>query len=265
MTAALKEMSDKRPDVIFINIGGANTAQIIQELMAAGVTPALFVSGRIENLAAEAVKKYPNAMYSLAWDRPPEVYNDRLRSVGGAWLAREIPGVPGNECRLCPVGRGRTASLAILKRRPIRFGAQIYAQSASVAQYADMVALVAATADTDEKTTDIMRLRKKILADLQTKFAAGRGAFKGSFDNWSFVPPSRSAARDPFLSSCRKGSAARNSAPVQFVRTKKRRAPSNRDALCRYRYDQSPSRRRERQVVLCGILPLDARQPGGVD
>jgi len=51
-----------------------------------------------------------------------------------------------------------------------------------------------------------------------TSYAAGRGAFRGSFENWSFRPGSRSADRTPFIVMRPKGLGASQLAPLQFVR-----------------------------------------------
>ena len=219
LTAAVATLSEKRPDLIFINIGGANSAAIIKELVAAGVTPALFVGGRIETLPDDIRNSYPNAIYSLAWDQPPEVYNDRLRALvshgdANQWIfeGKKIPAAPGwakGECKPREISEHpdpfTTANL-----RALSIGSQ----------YADMVALVAAAADLQDKPTDPVRLRRQILDQLKTKYVAGRGAFKGSFDNWSFVPSSRAAARDPFIIILPQGLGRTQLAPIQFVRTK---------------------------------------------
>ena len=222
LTAAIASLSEKRPDLIFLNIGGANSAAIIKDLMTAGVTPALFVGGRIETLPDDIRNGYPNAIYSLAWDRPPEVYNDRLRALVShgdvaSWIfeGKKIASAPGwvkgakVECKprdeteaVDPFNSGNLRALSI------------------GSQYADMVALVAAAASTDEKSTDPVRLRAHILNQLKTKYVAGRGAFKGSFDNWSFVPASRAAARDPFIIILPQGLGRTQLAPLQFMRTK---------------------------------------------
>ncbi|MEQ1615644.1 MAG: amino acid ABC transporter substrate-binding protein, partial [Hyphomicrobiaceae bacterium] len=59
-----------------------------------------------------------------------------------------------------------------------------------------------------------------ITRQLKTTFAAGRGAFKGSFENWSFNPTSRSAMRTPFIVILPHGLGRTQLAPVQFARVK---------------------------------------------
>jgi Periplasmic binding protein len=217
--AAIATLSETRPDLIFLNVGGANAASVIKELVSSGNTPALFIGGRIDALPKDIANSYPNAIYSLAWDRPPEVYNDRLRKrvsrgTPEQWIfeGAKIDAAPGwakGECK--PRELGQT---------PDPFTPENLRALSVGSQYADMVALVAAAATLEDQSTDIERLRAAILAKLKSNFAAGRGAFKGSFDNWSFVPSTRTAARDPFIIILPQGLGRTQLAPVQFVRTK---------------------------------------------
>jgi hypothetical protein len=219
LAAALADIGEKRPDLLYLYIGGPNIPQFMKELVAMGVTPALFISGRIDSLPTEIANSYPNAIYSLAWDRPPEVYNDRLRTLvtkspAGPWMfeGQKIASAPGwanGECKprdLEDIANPFTGP----NLRAIGTGSQ----------YADMIKLVATAAAFGDGTTDIVRLRSAILNQLKTTYAAGRGAFKGSFDNWSFVPATRTAARDPFIIILPQGLGRTQLAPVQFVRTK---------------------------------------------
>ncbi|MEQ1652505.1 MAG: ABC transporter substrate-binding protein, partial [Hyphomicrobium sp.] len=219
VAAALAEIKEKRPDILYLNIGGANIPPIFKDLTSAGVTPALFIGGRIESLPADVVKTYPNAIYSLAWDRPPEVYNDRLRTqvtrgAVGQWIfeGRKVPTAPGwakGDCKSREIDE-LPDPFASANLRAIGIGSQ----------YADMVALVVAAANAGGYSTDIVKLRTHVLSALQSTYAAGRGTFKGTFDNWSFVPQSRTAARDPFVIILPQGLGRTQLAPIQFMRTK---------------------------------------------
>ena len=219
ITAIANEMKEKRPDLLYLYIGGANIPALIKELVAAGVTPSLFIGGRIENLPPEATATYPNAIYSLGWDRPPEVFNDTLRSMispgaGDAWMfeGEKIPSAPGwakGECK--PRSEEEAGDpFNSANMRAIGVGSQ----------YADMIALVAASARTEDRSTDIVRLRGEVLKQLRNTYAAGRGSFKGTFDTWSFVPATRAAARDPFIIILPQGLGRTQLAPIQFMRTK---------------------------------------------
>ena len=219
LAAALASVRETRPDLLYLYIGSASIPDFMKELVAMGVTPALFISGRPDNLPPEIANTYPNAIYSLAWDRPPEVYNDRLRTLVsksplGSWLfeGKKIPSAPGwakGECK--PRNPDEAADPFTSENlRAISVGSQ----------YADMIKLVATAAAFADGTTDIVRLRTTILERLKSAYAAGRGAFKGSFDNWSFVAATRTAARDPFIIILPQGLGRTQLAPIQFVRTK---------------------------------------------
>jgi hypothetical protein len=62
------------------------------------------------------------------------------------------------------------------------------------------------------------QLRARVVDRIKTAYAAGRGAYQGRFDNWSFRPATRAAARTPFVVQLAQGQAATQLAPVQFVR-----------------------------------------------
>jgi ABC-type branched-subunit amino acid transport system substrate-binding protein len=212
-------LKDKRPDIVYLYIGGDSVPAVITELVANGLTPALFLGGRIDSLPAEIANAYPNALYSLAWDRPPEVFNDRMRSLitpanAQSWIfeGRKVAAAPGwakGECK-SRVESEVPDPFSNANVRAIGIGSQ----------YADMVGLVAEAAQNDERSTDPVRLRSEVLKGLKTKYSAGHGAFKGAFDTWSFVPSSRSAARDPFVIILPQGLGRTQLAPIQFIRSK---------------------------------------------
>lgn len=207
------------PDLLHLVVGSANAGAVIKALIDAGVTPALFLTGRIESLPPEIAAAYPNAIYQLAWDRLPELFNDRLRKVIAIappeeWVFQgpkndAAPGWKTGEC----TPRDPDAApdpLESVNMRAIALGAQ----------YADMLGLVAEAAGKAQPRTDIAVLRSRIVEKLKTAYAAGRGAFKGSFENWSFDPSVRGATKSPFIIILPHGLGRMQLAPVQFVRTR---------------------------------------------
>jgi ABC-type branched-subunit amino acid transport system substrate-binding protein len=219
IAAIVAFLKEKQPDLVYLYVGGSNVTSVIKELNAAGVAPALFAGGRIEQLAPEVVNTYQNAIYSLAWDKPPEVFNDRMRTAiapgqEASWVfeGKKVDAAPGwakGEC----APRSKTDEpdpFSIANQRAIAIGSQ----------YADMVALVAAAARTEDRTLDIAKLRAQVLKSLQSQYAAGHGAFKGSFDNWSFVTSTRAAARNPFVIILPQGLGRTQLAQIQFVRSR---------------------------------------------
>lgn len=219
LAAAIEEVKAKKPDILFAYIGSSNVAQIVKDLTAAGLTPALFVGGRLESLPADVLKSYPNAIYSLRWDGPPDVYSDRLRtqiaaSTAANWMfeGEKNPTAPGWADGSCKPREDAEV--------PNPFNVDNLRAINTGAQYADMLGLVTEAARRADGTTDVVTLRKQILKELASTYVAGRGAFKGPFGNWAFLPKTRTASRDPFVIVVPKGLGQAQLAPIQFVRTK---------------------------------------------
>lgn len=70
-------------------MSGANNAAVIKALL--NFRPTRRLCSSVDALMpADVFKTYPNAIYNLAWDRPPEVYNDRLRTTDRAWQCSRL-------------------------------------------------------------------------------------------------------------------------------------------------------------------------------
>ncbi len=217
---AVADLRAKSPDMLFLSVGSARTADVLKAMMAAAIAPPLFLSGRIDAIPADILKKYPNDIYQLAWDGLPEVYNDRLRRLIGrsapeAWMfegrkVNEAPGWKNGQCKERPEKTGNPDPLQSDNLRAIGVGAQ----------YADMVGLVATAAKAARMGTEAPQLRSVIVNELLTTFADGRGTYRGSFENWSFQPETRSASRTPLIVMLPKGLGRTQLAPVQYVRLK---------------------------------------------
>lgn len=219
IAAAVASLKQKNPDIVFLSTGGNRNPAIMKEMMAAGFTPPLFIGGRIDDLPREISGAYPSDIYQIAWDRLPEVYNDRLRqritrSDPAKWIfeGRRIPEAPGWKSGECKPRDSELDPdpLSDDNLRAIGNGSQV----------ADMVRLVAAAARTTTPPTDVAKLRAQVLDELKTTYETGRGTFPGSFDNWSFRPTTRAAARVPFIVQLAHGRGRTQLAPVQFVRLK---------------------------------------------
>lgn len=214
---AIADLAATSPDMLVLGIGAAKSAEVVRELVAAGVAPALFVTGRIDAIPPDLTSSYPNAMYELAWDRLPEVYNDRLRKLVAqdapeAWLfeGRKVDKAPGWR-------NGECEARAINNSRDPLDGDNLRAISIGT-QFADMVGLIASAARMAGRGSDVTKRRAQILKELATTFAAGKGAYKGSFQNWSFDPQSRVARRSPLVVILPSGLGRTQLAPVQFIR-----------------------------------------------
>ena len=219
VAAVVADIKAKSPDLVVLGTGARRAGDVVAALVAEGVTPALFHSGRIDALPEKLALSYPNAQYELAWNRLPDADNDRLRRLISRdppedWMfeGRKVAETPGWKAGQCqPRSEGAPPDpLATANQRAIGLGAQ----------FADMVALTAEAARTAAVGSDILALRRHVLKQLTTTYAAGRGIFKGSFETWSFDPASRTAMRTPFVVILPQSLGHAQLAPVQFVRTK---------------------------------------------
>ncbi len=219
LAAAVAAIKAASPDLVVFGTGGDRAAALLTALVTADVKPALFVVGRIEQLPQELVKTYPSPIYQLAWDRLPEADNDRLRRVISAgdpqsWIfeGRKISEAPGWSKGKCKARPETTVPdpMESTNQRAIGLGAQ----------FADMVALVAETARSGGPGLSTAGLRRHILKQLSTTYAAGKGVFKGSFETWSFHADTRTADRTPFVVIQPAGLGRTQLAPIQFVRVK---------------------------------------------
>jgi len=217
VSAAVAELKEKAPDLLFLTIGGRRSAQIIKAMMDAGITPPLFITGRIESIAPDVVAAYPSNLYQVAWGNLPDVYNDRMRrlisqSAPREWIFDRVknadaPGWASGDC----------------KPRPDDAAPDVYSSDNMGAigiggQFADMVGLVAAAARTAPLPASTVQLRAHVIDRIKTAYAAGRGTFQGRFANWSFRRRTRAAARTPFIVQLVPSVGGVQLAPVQFVR-----------------------------------------------
>lgn len=216
ITAVAEDLKQKNPDFIFLIVGGSRVVPFLTELSKAGITPPLFVSGRLETIFSSDSVSYPNDLYQLAWDGLPDAYNDRLRrrlfrSNSKKWLFegrrnRKAPGWTEGACKeRSPQSEADVLSSANL--RAIGMGTQ----------FSDMIAMIGAILKPAEWTADIAAIRARIAEEIKTSFTSGKGVFPGALENWSFRPSSRAAARTPFIIMRPKGLGAQQLAPIQYV------------------------------------------------
>jgi ABC-type branched-subunit amino acid transport system substrate-binding protein len=221
VASAIADLKSKNVDFLFLSVGSSRTKDILKQLKDANYTPPLFMTGRLASLVVEGDGAYPNDIYQLAWDGFPDVYNDRLRKLvsespnPNVWifegaLNRAAPGWKSGKCK----PRDEDIPLNVVSDDNMR------ALSAGT-QYADMVGLIAEAARGTDATTSLPDLRRLIVERLKMAYASGRGTFKGRFDNWSFQPSSRAAARTPMILMLPQGLGHTQLAPVQFVRLRK--------------------------------------------
>lgn len=215
--STIADLKKRDADLIVLGVGGQRTAAWLAALQAAGVTPPVFVTGRIDSIFREGAPEYPGDIFQLGWDDLPDVYSDRLReriarngldkwTFEGAKIA-QAPGWKTGACKARPANE---AASVFDNRNMIAIGRGT--------QYADMIALVAEALRTADPAESMEGLRAHLLSQLKTTYLSGRGTFRGSFENWSFRQTSRTADRTPFIVMRPQGLGASQLAPVQFVR-----------------------------------------------
>jgi hypothetical protein len=217
VASMITDLKGKNIDLLFLSVGMQRTKDLLKQFKSAGFTPPLFMTGRLTALGLNGEDAYPNDVYQLAWDGFPDVYNDRLRKLVSdspnpdAWIFegaknRGAVGWKKGTCKL----RDEDVPLSVVDDDNMR------ALSVGT-QYADMVGLVAEAMRGADARTSLPELHKLILQRLRTNYASGRGTFTGRFDNWSFQPSSRAAARTPMILMLPKGLGHTQLAPVQFL------------------------------------------------
>jgi Periplasmic binding protein len=217
LAAVVADLKQKDPDLVVLGVGGARTPEVLEALLAAGLKPPLFVSGRIEAVIERMGKEYPSDIFQLGWDNLPDISSDRLRErIARNGLEKwtfegaKVPEAPGWKTGECKARQESGTPDVFDSRNLIAIGRGT--------QYADMVALAADALKTADPRANPVALRAHLLKQLQTAFVAGRGAFRGSFENWSFRPGSRAADRTPFIVMRPNGLGASQLAPLQFLR-----------------------------------------------
>ncbi|MFM9848695.1 MAG: ABC transporter substrate-binding protein [Hyphomicrobiaceae bacterium] len=210
------DLKEKNADLAVIAVGNQRIPPLLTAMAAANVTPPILVTGRIETIVEGG--EYPGDLYQLAWDDLPHVFSDRLRQrvirngldnwmFEGAKIA-EAPGWSNGSCKAR--SKDKREIFESRNMRAIGRGTQ----------YADMIGLAAEALKTADPKDDVAKLRAHVLKTLTTSYAAGRGAFRGSFENWSFRPFSRTADRTPFIIMRPRALGSSQLAPIQFARLK---------------------------------------------
>ena len=220
LTAVVADLAQRQPEVIYLAVGSRAGGEVMSALKTAGVTPAIFISGRIDALPPAVAMSYPSPLYQISWDNLPELYNGRLRKLAvlapsNPWIFEgrknaRAPGWAKGECQERAEIRGMRDPFEAANMRAIATGAR----------YADMMALIADVLRTADRSADIETLRAAAVSRITSAYAAGRGAFRGTFENWSFDPTTRTATRTPFIIILPRGLGRLQLAPIQFRRAR---------------------------------------------
>ncbi len=223
LTRAVSDMAGRAPDLVVLAVGSSASGPVLEALRNAGVTPSVFVNGALERIPEEIRQPYPNALYELTRTDLPELLDRRLAELVTTgsphrWMFDRIRneralGWDIGTCKEKP-DTGEPDPLSFENRRIIERGMQ----------FADMVALVADTANAAAPGSGLAARRAAVVRAMTTGFAVGRGAFRGPYGTWSFDPETRVAERPQYLIIYPFGQEVRRRqlAPVQFVRLRDR-------------------------------------------
>jgi len=219
IVAAIADFKQKSPDIVVIAVGSSRSAAALTEIRNAGLSPAIFLIGSLERIPPEVRNSYPGPIFELTLSDLPEVYNATIGDLvrqgePDDWLFdgkknAAAPGWTDGSCKPVETPEFRDP-LAGDNRRAIERGSQ----------FADMIALLAAGANAAPQGSDIAVRRKAVVDALSETYAAGNGAFRGTFNNWSFDKASRVTVRPLLLIILPTGAKERRRqlAPFQFLR-----------------------------------------------
>ncbi len=217
---AVADLKAANPDLVFLSVGGWRIPDFLKEMEKAGVSAPLFVSGRIEDIFRSPSVSYSGNVYQIARDELPSLYNNRVRKRlfrdrAEAWDFRDGARNQDafdrieNGCQ----ERSPQAALDVLSTSNLRaVGIGLETR--------DMIAMIADVLSTAKPAADpnnVASLRKTVLKAIPASFSAGKGVYKGSLEDWSFRPSSRSTVRAPFIIARPKDLRRQQLAPMQYV------------------------------------------------
>ena len=161
IAATIADLKQKNADLVVLLVGGTRTAPVLAALAAAGLTPPIFVTARLETILEGGAPEYPGDIFQLAWGDLPDVYSERLRQrVVRNGLERwqfegaKVSAAPGWAKGACKKrSEEETNVFSTRNMRAIGRGTQ----------HADMVALVADALKTADPKSNIAGLRAHIL------------------------------------------------------------------------------------------------------
>ncbi len=232
LEAAIAEIQEKRPQMLVVSVGTNFTAAVIERLKRAEYKPAIFMVGwlspNLDKGWEDPKTRYPQPIFGIDWATVPEVESDRLFNILGQGEPEEWF-FAGRKAASMEEWNRNDCNKFYATYVPSTFSAANIAAAKEGALFADMIKLVATSAASTGRTLDIggtrsgnttpiEKYRKAVLRDLGHKYAAGSGAFKGIFENWSFHPEQRVRAQTPIVAILPSGLGKKQLAQTQFIR-----------------------------------------------
>ena len=197
----IEDLKSKNPDIIFLSVGGWRVPPFLKALEQAGINAPLFVAGRLDDIFRSPEVTYSGDVYQIARDELPNLYNGRVRQrlfserpEEWAFNGRRNQDAFDRKENGCEE-RQATAASPVLSRSNLRaIGIGL--------EFRDMVAMIATVLKSAKPAADpddIAGIRKAIREGIPASYASGKGTFKGSLEDWSFRPSSRTSVRTPFI------------------------------------------------------------------
>lgn len=218
LKAALAGIAAKEPDIIFLMLGWRGAEMFLQMANEVGLRTEVFLLTDNERaLKSEPARNYGPSLYQFAWQTLPDQHNSRLRrdmlaDPSRRWL---FPDVVLNNAKGWSDGTCKPPDDGIVKT-PLD-QANIRALSRG-SRHGDIVAMIGDILKFSPPESSVSQLRQRILTGVTTTYAAGRGTFRGSFDNWSFHPLRRTATQTPLILKKSRGAQNPRLAPRQYVK-----------------------------------------------
>lgn len=205
-------------DVVLAMLGATPIEQFLKDAAAAGLrAPILLLTESEKTLASEAAATYGANLYQLAWQTLPHIYSSRLREqmladTKGPWIFEDVAnkgaqGWSNGKCK-APDTTKTLGQLDATNLRAIGRGTR----------YADMAGLIGEIVRYSAPDVTMTSLRSHIIKSVKTKYASGRGAYRGEFDNWSFQPLSRTASQTPGILMRARNASVVRLAPRQYMK-----------------------------------------------
>ena len=222
---AVENLKSKNPDIIFLSVGGWRIPPFLKELEKAGINTPVFVTGRLDDIFRSPAVTYSGDAYQIARDELPSLQNEKVRKRlfnerPEEWVFKGSRNQDAferleNGCE----ERHPAASLNMLARSNLRaIGIGL--------EFRDMVAMIAEVlkvAKPAADPNDVAGVRASILKGIPVLFASGKGVFKGTMEDWSFRPSSRTSVRTPFIIARPKDVHRQQLSAIQYVPLKDNR------------------------------------------
>lgn len=218
LAGTIQELKSSEADMILVMLGAAPVEQFLKAAAEAGLrAPILVLSESEKVLRSEAAALYGANLFQLAWQTLPNIYNNRLREQmladpTGPWIFEDVanttaPGWADGKCKK-PEDAKPLDRLDVANLRAINRGTN----------YADMIGLIGELVRYSDPSITPAALRAQIVKSLPVRFGAGRGAFRGDADNWSFHALSRTASQTPAILMRPRNASQVTLAPRQYLK-----------------------------------------------